>query len=152
MVTPDVGEGAVAALGSVFDKVVRVEYLQTLALQKYSERFDAMYNYWLDKCFTKFAVFSLTEYSKVVFLDADMLAVGNPDELFSLPPPAGICSAVREVGENGRLHGNRLPRGAIEESLRNGQGRYGVRGCLLLVKPDMENYNKIRGIVEGVDR
>jgi hypothetical protein len=29
---------------------------------------------------------------KVITLDADMMAVANPDELFQLPCPAGICS------------------------------------------------------------
>ncbi|GMH44198.1 hypothetical protein BSKO_12132 [Bryopsis sp. KO-2023] len=152
MVTRDVPQDARDCLARVFDSVVEVPYLQTLALQKYSERFDSMYNYWLDKCFTKFAMFSLTQYSKVIFLDADMLAVEEPDDLFDCPAPAGICSAVRDVEENERLHGNRLPRGAVEESLRNGLGRYGIRGCLLVVEPEYETYAKIRGMVKGVDR
>ncbi|KAL2196100.1 glycosyltransferase family 8 protein [Corynascus similis CBS 632.67] len=36
-------------------------------------------------CFTKLAVFSLTAYSRVVLLDADMLVRRNMDELFDLP-------------------------------------------------------------------
>lgn len=65
MVTPDVPEESRNSLMSLFDYVPEVPYLETLALQKYSDRFDSMYNYWLDKCFTKFALFALTEYKKV---------------------------------------------------------------------------------------
>ncbi|KAK4033865.1 glycosyltransferase [Parachaetomium inaequale] len=36
-------------------------------------------------CFTKLAVFSLTGYTRVVLLDADMLVRQNMDELFELP-------------------------------------------------------------------
>lgn len=149
LVTPDVPQHARNALACVFDAILQVDYLQTLALQKYSERFDSYYNYWLDKCFTKFAIFGLTQYSKLVFLDADMLAVSCPDALWDCPAPAGICSAVRDIQENERLHGNRLPRGAVEESLRNGLGRYGVRGCLLVVSPDSTTFDGLKAKVEG---
>eukprot|EP00803_Ostreobium_quekettii_P002715 evm.model.scf_361.8 EVM.evm.TU.scf_361.8 scf_361:54782-58631(-) len=149
MVTPDVPQSARGVLGAVADAVVEVPYLETLALQKYSERFDKMYNYWLDKCFTKFAMFGLTEYKKVAFLDADMLAVEDPDALFDCPAPAGICSAVREIRENERMHGQKLPRTIVEESLKNGQGRYGVRGCLLIMEPCEATLARIRAKVEA---
>ncbi|CAD7704005.1 unnamed protein product [Ostreobium quekettii] len=149
MVTPDVPQSARGVLGRVADAVVEVPYLETLALQKYSERFDKMYNYWLDKCFTKFAMFGLTEYKKVAFLDADMLAVEDPDALFDCPAPAGICSSVREVRENERMHGQKLPRTIVEESLKNGQGRYGVRGCLLVMEPCEATLARIRAKVEA---
>ena len=150
MVTHDVPEAARRQLGLVFHHVVEVPYLETLALQKYSERFDAMYNYWLDRCFTKVAMFALLEYEKVIFLDADMLPMENPDALFDIPAPAGICSSVREASENARLHGMPLPRLLIDESLKNGQGHYGVRGCLLIMKPDLTTYHQIRSKIEAV--
>lgn len=150
MVTPDVPDPPRQMLERVFDRVEEVPYLQTLALQKYSERFDSMYNYWLDKSFTKIAMFALVEYEKVIFLDADMLPLENPDELFDCPAPAGICSSVKEASENARLHGMPLPRLLIEESLKNGQGHYGVRGCLLVMKPDLHVYRQIRDKVESL--
>ena len=148
MVTPDVPDSARDDLDKVFDHVVEVPYLETLALQKYSERFDAMYNYWLDKSFTKCGMFALVEYKKVIFLDADMLPLENPDVLFDCPAPAGICSSVKDASENRRLHGVPLPRLLIDESLKNGQGNYGVRGCLLIMKPDLNVYHQIRSKVD----
>jgi len=149
MVTPDVPVSERALLSSVYDRVEEVPYLETLALQKYSERFDDMYNYWLDKSFTKFAMFAYVEYEKVIFVDADMLPLENPDALFDVPTPAGICSAVKGIAENSRLHGMPLPGLLIDESLKNGQGHYGVRGCLLVVKPDLATYRQLREKVEA---
>eukprot|EP00210_Caulerpa_lentillifera_P009312 g8876.t1 len=148
MVTPDVPEGPRQHLTQFYDLVVEVPYLQTLALQKYSGRFDSMYNYWLDKSFTKFALFGLVEYEKIVFLDADMFPLENPDALFECPTPAGICSSVKGPAENDKLHGMPLARLVIDESLKNGQGHYGVRGCLLIFKPDMNVYKALKQKVE----
>jgi lipopolysaccharide biosynthesis glycosyltransferase len=57
--------------------------------------------------FTKFRLFGLTEYKKVLFLDLDMLILENIDELFDLDPPAAMMKGRRnpEHGEpiNGRL-------------------------------------------------
>lgn len=36
-------------------------------------------------CFTKFRMFELKDYTKFVYLDADMLVVGDVDELFTYP-------------------------------------------------------------------
>jgi glycogenin glucosyltransferase len=44
--------------------------------------------------FTKLRLWNLTEYSKVVFLDADTLAIQNVDDLFSRED----FSAVADVG------------------------------------------------------
>lgn len=78
-----------------------------------------------------------------------MLALENADSIFDVSAPAGICSSVRDVAENDRLHGNPIPKILIEESLKNGQGRYGVRGCILVFEPDINVYKSIRNIVES---
>merc|ERR1712232_1297295 len=45
--------------------------------------------------FTKFQLFGLTEYRKVLFLDLDMLILKNMDELFDLEPPAAMMKGRR---------------------------------------------------------
>eukprot|EP00210_Caulerpa_lentillifera_P004961 g4735.t1 len=153
MVTPDVPQESRTQLMQFFDLVVEVPYLMTLALQKQSSRFDACYSSWLDRCFTKFALFGLVEYEKIVFLDADMLPLeGNFDVLFQCPTPAGICSSVKGRIENEKLHGVPLPRLVINESLRNGHGHHGVHGCLLIFKPDLKVYTNLRQMVEEADK
>jgi len=36
-------------------------------------------------CFTKYKLFDLTEYDKIVFLDADIMVLKNLDDLFDKP-------------------------------------------------------------------
>lgn len=149
LVTPDVPLDSRQHLRRYYDVVSEVPYLQTLALRKQSNRFDALYSSWLDKSFTKYAVLRLVEYEKVVFLDADMLPLENPDVLFECPTPAGICSSVHGQVENSKLHGVPLPRLVINESIKHAQG---VHGCLLIIKPDIEDYNKLHQMVEGCEK
>ncbi len=42
---------------------------------------------------SKLAVWTLTDYQRVAFLDADMLVVKNMDEVFTLPLPEGAIAA-----------------------------------------------------------
>jgi len=90
MVTKGVGSKMRDALSKVYDQVVDVEEMDSgdaknLALL---DRHD------LGITFTKIRCWTLTEYSKCVFLDADTLVVQNCDELFdrdefSAAPDAG---------------------------------------------------------------
>ncbi len=45
----------------------------------------------------------------MLLLDADMVAVSSPMELFSLQTPAGICSAVKGPDKQEQWHGRLLP-------------------------------------------
>ncbi|XP_071551284.1 glycogenin-1 isoform X4 [Panulirus ornatus] len=90
MITPTVSPSIKALLHGVFNKVISVDVLDSgdsahLSLLKRPE---------LGITFTKLHCWTLTEYSKCVFLDADMLCVQNPDELFSHPE----LTAVTDIG------------------------------------------------------
>lgn len=90
MVTQGVSPPILAALEEAFDQVVRVESLDSgdaahLALLERPE---------LGVTFTKIRCWSLTQFTKAVFLDADTLVLSNCDELFdreefSASPDAG---------------------------------------------------------------
>ena len=58
-----------------------------------STRPDHYANARFAEVWTKLAAWQLTEYERVVFLDADMLVTQNMDELFSLPLPSGAIAA-----------------------------------------------------------
>jgi len=100
MVTPDVSEKGRAILASIFDKVLEVPYIEAKSHQKRWGRFtdQGMYQ-WIDKSFTKFNCINLTQYDRIVMFDADMLALRNPDNLFDMAPPAGICTGVSMKAE-----------------------------------------------------
>ncbi|XP_039250028.2 uncharacterized protein LOC120327742 isoform X1 [Styela clava] len=78
MITPHVSPNARTALEDVFDDVRLVDVLDSrdaahLALLRRPE---------LGITFTKIHCWTLTEYSKGVFMDADMMALQNIDDLF----------------------------------------------------------------------
>ncbi|XP_050980891.1 glycogenin-2 isoform X1 [Labeo rohita] len=78
MVSPNVSRAARLALEYVFDEVVMVDVLDSgdkahLTLLRRPE---------LGVTFTKLHCWTLTQYSKCVFLDADTLVLCNVDELF----------------------------------------------------------------------
>lgn len=80
--------------------------------------------------FTKLRVFSLTEYSKVVMMDADMLVQDNIDDLFDLPAPA----AMTRGPSSGYSHGDRI------------QGQYFFGGS----RPGHWSWGQSSGINAGV--
>ncbi|KAI3366253.1 hypothetical protein L3Q82_009715 [Scortum barcoo] len=78
MVTPNVSEQSRVALKNVFDEVIMVDLMDSedhlhLSLLGRPE---------LGITFTKIHCWTLTQYSKCVFLDADTLVLCNVDELF----------------------------------------------------------------------
>lgn len=90
MVTHGVSQSIMDALNASFDEVVLVEALDSGDLANLSllDRVD------LGITFTKIRCWTLTQYSKAVFLDSDTLVLQNSDELFereefSAAPDAG---------------------------------------------------------------
>uniref|UniRef100_A0A8C5G360 glycogenin glucosyltransferase n=1 Tax=Gouania willdenowi TaxID=441366 RepID=A0A8C5G360_GOUWI len=78
LVTPNISQRTRLALQSIFDKVILVDLMDSkdpdhLALTGRPE---------LGITFTKIRCWTLTQYSKCVFLDADTLVLCNVDELF----------------------------------------------------------------------
>jgi len=149
MVTPDVSADGKKRLACLFDDVIDVDYIECKSHQKRWKRFEGMYD-WIDKSFTKFNMLNLTQYDKVIQLDADMIALKNPDELFQLPTPAGICTGVsgkREevVQKELKWHGKRMNERILEDSLKV----WGIRGCLYLVEPNYRHYKEMLQELRG---
>lgn len=88
MVTSAVDKTTRKLLKHKFDEIVEVDVIDCIF--KTSRIADAMFdmkgekwalsmNNWRATC-TKLAVWSLTKYSRVIFMDADMIAIGNVDD------------------------------------------------------------------------
>ncbi|KAG7315950.1 hypothetical protein KOW79_020816 [Hemibagrus wyckioides] len=78
MVSPNVSREACLSLEDVFDEVIVVDMLDSR---------DRAHLFWLGRLdlgvtFTKLHSWTLTQYTKCVFLDADTLVLCNVDELF----------------------------------------------------------------------
>ena len=112
MVTHDVSPEAREIISKIYDRVIEVEYLQIPPnLIKHKEpKIRAVYA----KTFTKLRIFEMTDYDKVLFLDADMLVLKKDFfSLFNLNTPAAVFLGsltnnsrdryFKEFKENGRL-------------------------------------------------
>lgn len=87
LTTPTVSHEMKTLLGNVFNAVITVDVLDS----KDSAHLSLMKRPELGVTFTKLHCWTLTQYQKCVFLDADMLAVQNPDDLFSHPELTAVC-------------------------------------------------------------
>eukprot|EP01041_Mallomonas_annulata_P013546 gene13546-28732_t len=96
MVTPDVDENTRIFLKNLYDEVVEVKIIN--CIYKTSEIADTMFdmkgekwtgikNNWAPTC-TKLAVWNLTQYDRVIFMDSDMIAISPIDDVlqFSTAP------------------------------------------------------------------
>ncbi|XP_064264352.1 glycogenin-2 isoform X6 [Passer domesticus] len=105
LITPEVSSGMRSVLSSVFDEVIEVDVLDSadsvhLALMQRPE---------LGVTFTKLHCWTLTHYSKCVFMDADTLVLCNVDELFdreefSAAPDSGWPDCFNSGGDQGLLN------------------------------------------------
>jgi lipopolysaccharide biosynthesis glycosyltransferase len=92
MVTPDVSAYAIEQLKIAFDYVILVQYIQVSTKKLRSLKIENLYGAWKSFAYTKWNMLNMTQYKKVMFMDADILVVENIDALFELQTPAGTFS------------------------------------------------------------
>ena len=128
--TPDVPRARLdlMRLLGVFDDLVQVEYIEASEVFFSNPKAQIRFG----KIFTKYQIFGLWKYKKILFLDADILVKDNLDDLFELPTP---CAMLR--GPKKPPHGQRLP------------PRGFVNAGVMLLKPDMNFLSKICAEVTG---
>ena len=94
MVTADVPAETRARLkeSALYDAVVDVPYITQKTRPFTSSHQVEMYGGWIDHSFTKWNCLLLTQYRRVLLVDADIVAMANCDDLFELRPPAACYS------------------------------------------------------------
>jgi len=88
--------------------------------------------------FTKFRLFGLTEYKKVLFLDLDMLILKNLDELFDLEPPAAMMKGRRNPYHGEPIDGSLFFPGDVWNEPHGG-----INAGLMLLEPNAQIQNQI---------
>lgn len=158
MVTPDIPPSYIDLMKGIFDKIFEVPYLKAHTIPLRTEKQRTMYKAWIRIGFTKWNCLALTDYEKVVFLDADKVVLRKMDTLFEMPTPAGTFSSPHGEGYCVRpgiynpyfklKHGEKVPRNAIEEGL-SGQrdpktnrvkGSFTLIGTSIVLSPNIEHY------------
>ena len=98
MVTDEVSDESIAALEAAKCSVMKVPKIGSKISG--DDRFTLESN-WLT--FTKLNVFNLTQFDKVVYLDADTLVLKNVDDMLDFPALSGYCLAHTGEVEAGVL-------------------------------------------------
>lgn len=162
LVTPDVSAEGKTVLSMYFDHVIDVQYVD---VPNWRTKDNDSSKKYLSLVFTKFNVFNLTQYEKILLIDADALVLKYPDHLFSLDAPAGCLLENKDLiisyDENGNYvlpkdgqfewykkmcdccgHGKLIPKQLTDKVLTE-RGNSGIGGGLLLLKPTAGEFQKI---------
>jgi lipopolysaccharide biosynthesis glycosyltransferase len=137
MVTIDVSKDGRYILQNAVDHVIEVPYIT---------RQMELYKNWIDDSYTKWNVLNLTNYSKTLFIDADMLILNNIDHLFYMAAPAATFSTPwASQFENGsnfsledypEIHGETVKCTTIMKHLQT--GGYTFIASVVLLEPNTE--------------
>lgn len=90
MVTPDVSENGKATLSAAFDKVVVVEKITAVSPPPLLSMTAQKIYRWVADAPTKWNMLQFDEYDRVLFMDADMIAIAPMDDVFRIKVPAGV--------------------------------------------------------------
>lgn len=157
MVTPDITEQAKKDILTIYDKVIEINYIEIKPENIHHKDVNIRKIY--GKTFTKINCLKLVQYKKIIFIDADMIVV-KPElfSLFNLKTPAGIyrgCSkpytseGVKKFNDlycTEIKHGKKINSKFINENVNcKGDAFGGVESTLLVLKPNMKDYN---GMIE----
>lgn len=122
--TPDVPQSVLdlARALDVFDEITVTEYIEASEVFFSNPRAHARFG----SIFTKYRVFGLEQYDKVLLLDTDLYVRANIDSLFNMQAPAGMARGKVKYPE-----GEAMPKGTP------------VNAGVMLLKPDAKVLAKL---------
>lgn len=88
MVTTDVTERQ--PLIDIFDEVIEVRKISVDTPKMATAGMERVYRSWISDSPTKWNILGLDKFNKVLFMDADMIAIAPLDEIFLLDVPAAM--------------------------------------------------------------
>jgi lipopolysaccharide biosynthesis glycosyltransferase len=91
MVTHDVDKKLLGL--DLFHEIIEVDHLQYKTKKLNTKQQQQIYKKWIHKSYTKWNCLKLTQYSKILFLDADTIFLKNTDHLFDREAPAGTFTS-----------------------------------------------------------
>lgn len=160
LITNDVSEEGKQILSMFFNHVIPITYVE---IPNWRTEKQAWRKY-LNLVFTKFHVFNLTQYKKIILIDADALVLKHPDHIFSLNAPAGCFLEDKDLfifyNKDGtyRLpdgpipwyekfcdiapHGSLIPK-EFTERIRTNFKNSGIGGGLILLEPKLGEFDDI---------
>lgn len=156
MITDDV---KVESVAPYVDRVARVKYLKYPSTPMRTQAQRNAYGDWIESSYTKWNCLALTEYSKILFLDLDLIVLRNIDHLFDLPAPAATFSSPNDDSHVAPLPGKQVPMSNLYGDMKHGatvsndaireslKGSYVATASVVLLRPSMEDYCGINRMV-----
>ena len=165
--TNDVSKEGKELLRQFYTKVIEIDFVEVINWRGIKQPHRKYLNY----VFTKFHVFNLIEYKKVLLIDADALVLKHPDHLFSLNTPAGVYLEDKSLfitydakgnyilPDENKIkwyeefcecceHGKLIPKSITDRILKNNKNS-GIGGGLMLLEP---KEGELESIIEDVKR
>ena len=141
-----------------FDKVVEVDYITVESKPMKTKKQNTIYSSWIDKSYTKWNILRLTEYSKVMFIDSDVIFLDTPvndiDTLFELKCPAGTFSTPWgnrftdnfgiDIKMYPQTHGDTVSHKTITHTIKTHKNCTAVIGTMLLLEPNMDHFLRFK--------
>lgn len=159
MVTDEITKSATECANSIYDEVVTIPHLQTSASLIAHKKPEVREVYKL--LFCKLSFFTLIQYKKVVYLDADTLVL-KPDivNLFAMPTPAAVYFGCSEPWKNKQEYFDEVctnfQPGTIPSSamLRKPCKRRNVKfeTALVVITPDVRQYEAVVRFVRSISK
>jgi hypothetical protein len=161
LITPDVSQEGRELLAKFFDKVIEVNYV---TVQNWRTKKQTHRKY-LELVFTKFHLFNLTQYKKILLIDADAIVLKHPDHIFALEAPAGCFLEDKDLfiyyDEKGDYkmppetgiewynkyckllpHGGKVPKEFTDRVFTDYKNS-GIGGGLMLLEPKVGEFDEI---------
>lgn len=160
LVTNDVSEEGKQILSMFFNHVIPITYIEIPNWRTEKQTWRK----YLNLVFTKFHIFNLTQYKKIILIDADAIVLKHPDHIFSLDAPAGCFLEDKDLFIFYNKDGSyRLPDGPIPwyqkfcdvaphgaiipkeytERIRTNFKNSGIGGGLMLLEPKLGEFDDI---------
>jgi alpha-N-acetylglucosamine transferase len=163
MVTPDISEIAKKDILTIYDKVIPIKYIEIPA-EKVRHK-DVPTRKIYGKTFTKLTCVNLTQYKKILLMDADMVVI-KPElfHLFSLNAPAGVFMGCGKPYTDKDLqifdklyckyikHGEKIDRKYLDEKCSRynkiigstDRGIFnGVESTILVIEPNKKDFENM---------
>jgi alpha-N-acetylglucosamine transferase len=166
MLTKDIEEKYYKIIRKVFDKIYVVDYF--LPDDKFMK--GILFDRW-KYLYTKINLFKLTQYKKIVFINANLLPIKNCDYLFNYDAPAAALVESRFIKlslenknrEDDFIQSNKMlcKHDTVKELIKIDKyknlleyknNEYFLMGSLLILEPNMKTYKEIKNILKGKNK
>lgn len=131
-----------------FDRVIKIDMIRFKYVNERKKKLKKRYE-WLEFSLNKWQTLKYDEYDKILFLDVSILPCDKKFyNLFNINTP-GLLFINNDSNENGKQH-NYTPPGSYIDYIKNISNYDNISGAIVLLKPNINDYNKFIVMVNDI--